>query len=56
MVRLLGGDEHGFLKEGDKTYLLASMSPVNSPTFFCLNVDSPWLIVGCIGNHTQHDS
>jgi hypothetical protein len=31
----LGGDDRGFLKEGVKAYRMASMSPLNSPTFFC---------------------
>ncbi len=26
-------DDRGFLKEGAKTYLMAPMSPLNSPTF-----------------------
>ncbi len=29
-----GGDDRGFLKEGVKTYLMAPMRPLNSPTFF----------------------
>ncbi len=29
-----GGDDRGFLKERIKTYLMALMSPPNSPTFF----------------------
>jgi hypothetical protein len=30
----LGGDDWDFLKEGFKTYPIAPMSPLNSPTFF----------------------
>ncbi len=33
-VRFFGVDDRGFLKEGVKTYLMASMSSLNSPTFF----------------------
>jgi hypothetical protein len=32
-----GGDYQGFLKEGVKTYLVAPMSPFNSPKFFLLS-------------------
>jgi hypothetical protein len=37
------GIEHwGFLKEGVKTYLMAPMSPLNSPTFFHRRIYSLW--------------
>ncbi len=34
MVHFSGGEHRGFLKEGVKTYWMAPMSPLNSPTFF----------------------
>ncbi len=34
MVRFLGVENPGFLKEGVKTYLMAPMLPLNTPTFF----------------------
>jgi hypothetical protein len=45
-----GGDDRGSLKEGVKTYLMAPMSPLNSPIFFflfflssfCLHFYSIW--------------
>ncbi len=33
-VRFLGVEHRGFLREGVKAYRMASMSPLNSPTFF----------------------
>jgi hypothetical protein len=39
-VHFLGGDDRCFLKEGVKTYLMAPVSPLNSPTFFCLYICS----------------
>jgi hypothetical protein len=38
------GDDQGFLKEGVKTYQMATMSPFNSPTFFMypFNVNNEW--------------
>ncbi len=32
-VRFFGGDDLDILKEGVETYLLAPISPLNSPTF-----------------------
>jgi hypothetical protein len=36
--------DRSVLKEGFKTYLIASMSPLNTPTFFCLDICSLWTI------------
>jgi hypothetical protein len=46
---IFGGDDWGFLKEVTKTYLMAPMSPLNSPTFFLAShLYSPclWKILG----------
>ncbi len=44
------GEHRGFLKEGVKTYQMAPMSPLNSPTFFVLIeiVDSKLIQIGAI--------
>jgi hypothetical protein len=34
------GEHRDFLKEGVKTYRMAPMSPLDSPTFFCLHIYS----------------
>jgi hypothetical protein len=36
-VRFFGRDDPGFLKEEVRTYPMAPMSPINSPTFFCFH-------------------
>jgi hypothetical protein len=40
-----GDDDRGFLKEGVKTYKMALMWPLNSPTFFYLHIYSLWWLV-----------
>jgi hypothetical protein len=35
-VRFFGDDDLGFPKDGVKTYLMAPISPHNSPAFFCV--------------------
>ncbi len=35
-----GGEQRGCLNEGVKTYRMAPMSPLNSPTSFCLHIYS----------------
>ncbi len=44
------GDDRGILKEGVKTFLMAPMSPLNSPTFFHLHIYSLCKIPGVSKN------
>ncbi len=37
---LLERDDGGFQEEGVKAYLMAPLSPLNSPTYLCLHIYS----------------
>ncbi len=42
---IFGSDDRGFLKDGVNAYLMAPMSPLLSPIFFCLHIYSLWPLV-----------